>query len=127
LTITNDLGFRTFGYADDIVIIVQGKFADAVMEIMHEALNVVTKWAVKEGLSINPQKTAIVPFTNRRKMKGLGPLKLYGKELTVLDKVKYLGVILDSKLNWNQHLQKTINKTQNTFVIVRRTWEKMGS
>jgi len=26
LTITNDLGFSTFGYADDIVIIVQGKF-----------------------------------------------------------------------------------------------------
>jgi hypothetical protein len=99
LTITNDLGFRTFGYADDIVIIVQGKFADTVMEIMQEALNVVTKWAVKEGLIINPQKTAIVPFSNRRKAKGLGPLKLYGKELTLLDKVKYLGVILDSKLN----------------------------
>ena len=27
LTVTNDLGFNTFGYADDIVIIVQGKFA----------------------------------------------------------------------------------------------------
>jgi len=27
LMITNDLGFSTFGYADDIVIIVQGKFA----------------------------------------------------------------------------------------------------
>jgi retron-type reverse transcriptase len=26
LTATNDLGFSTFGYADDIVIIVQGKF-----------------------------------------------------------------------------------------------------
>jgi hypothetical protein len=27
LVATNDLGFSTFGYADDIVIIVQGKFA----------------------------------------------------------------------------------------------------
>jgi hypothetical protein len=27
LTITNDLGFCTYGYADDIVIVVQGKFA----------------------------------------------------------------------------------------------------
>jgi len=46
LTITNNLGFSTFGYADDIVIIVQGKFAHAVREIMQEALNVVVKWAV---------------------------------------------------------------------------------
>jgi len=26
----------------------------------------------------------------------------------MLDGVKYLGVILDSKINWNQHLQKII-------------------
>jgi len=27
LTVTSDLGFSTFDYADDIVVIVQGKFA----------------------------------------------------------------------------------------------------
>jgi hypothetical protein len=43
LTITNDLGFNTFGYADDIVIVVQGKFAHTVREIMQEALNVVVR------------------------------------------------------------------------------------
>jgi len=37
LTITIDLGFNTFGYADDIVILVQGKFAHTVREIMQEA------------------------------------------------------------------------------------------
>jgi hypothetical protein len=28
-----------------------------------------------------------------------------------------VGVILDSKLNWNQHLQKIIRKTQTTFAL----------
>jgi hypothetical protein len=73
---------------------------------MQNALNVVVKWAVKEGLNISPHKTAIVPFTNRRKTEDLGRLTLHGKELKMLGKVKYLGVILDSKLNWNKHLQK---------------------
>jgi len=77
---------------------------------MQEALSVVVKWAVKEGLNISPHKTAIVPFTNRRNTEGLGPLTLYGKELTMLNRVKYLGVTLDSKLNWNQHLQKIKRK-----------------
>jgi len=87
---------------------------------MQEALNVVVKWAVKEGLNISPHKTAIVPFTNRRNTEGLGPLTLNGKELTMLDEVKYLGVTFDSKLNWNQHLQKIINKTQTTLAVVIR-------
>ena len=69
LAITNDLG-----YADDIIIVVQGKFAHTLREIMQEALNVVVKWAVKEGLNISPHKTAIVRFTNRRNTEGLGPL-----------------------------------------------------
>ena len=110
LTITNDLGFNTFGYAEDIVIVVQDKFAHTVTEIKQEALNVVVKWAVKEGLNISPHKTAILPFTNRKNTEGLGPLTLYGEELTMLYGFKYLGVILDSKLNWNQHLQKIIKR-----------------
>ena len=59
--------------------------------------------AVKEGLNNSPHKTAMVPFTNRRKIEGLGPLKLNVKGLKMLDDVKYLGVILDSRLTWNQH------------------------
>ena len=124
LVVTNDLGFSTFGYADDIVIRVQGKFAHSVREIMQEALNVVVKWAVKEGLNISPHKTAIVTFTNRRKSEGIGPFILHGKELKMLDEVKYLGLILDSKLNWNQHLQKIIRKAQTTFAVVRRVCGK---
>jgi hypothetical protein len=121
LTVTNDLGFRTFGYADDIVIIVQGKFANIVRELIQSALNMVAKWAVKDGLNISPHKTAMVPFTNRRKIEGVRPLKLHSKDLKMLDEVKYLGVTLDSRLNWNQHLQKIIRKTQTTFAVVRRT------
>jgi hypothetical protein len=88
LTTTNDLGFCTFGYADDIVIIVQGKFAHTVRELMQEALNVVVKWGVKEGLNISPHKTAIVPFTNKRKIEDLRSLILHGKELKMTREVK---------------------------------------
>jgi hypothetical protein len=62
----------------------------------------------EKGLNTSPHKTAIVPFTNKRKIEDLGPLTLHGMELKMLGEVKYLGVILDSKLNWNQQLQKII-------------------
>jgi hypothetical protein len=124
LAVTNDLGFSTFGYADDIVIIVQGKFANTVRELMQSALKMKVEWAVEKGLNISPHKTAIVPFANRRTIEGLRPLKLLGKEFKISEDFKYLGVILDSRLTWNQHLQKIIRKTQITFGILRRTCGK---
>jgi len=70
LTFPNDLGFNTFTYAVDIVILVQGKIEHTVREIMQGAKNLVFKWAGKEGLNVSPHKTAIVPFTNRRNTQG---------------------------------------------------------
>jgi retron-type reverse transcriptase len=56
---TNDLG-----YADVIIIIiVQGKFTHTVRELMQRSLDIVVKWAIKEGLNLSPHKTTIVPFT----------------------------------------------------------------
>jgi hypothetical protein len=124
LVITNDLGFRTFGYADDIVIIVQGKFEHTVRELMQSALDAVVNWVVKEGLNINPHKATIVSFTNRRIVRDSRPITLLGKELVMMGEVKYLGVILDSKLNWNHHLQKIIRKSMTTFTVVRRMYGK---
>ena len=99
------------------MIIAQGKFAHAIRDVMQQALNAVVKWAAKEGLNISLQKTAIIPFTKRKKTEGLGPLELHGKELVMLDEVKYLGVILDSKINWNKHLQKAIRKHTNHLCV----------
>jgi hypothetical protein len=101
LAVINDQGFCAMDYADNIVIIVQGKFTHMVRELMQAALNEEVKWTTKEGVSISPPKTVVIPFTNRRNKEGFGPLTLLGSQLQLLDGVKYLGVFLDSKLNWN--------------------------
>jgi hypothetical protein len=123
--VLNDQGFKTFGYADDIIIIVQDKFSHTVRVLMQAALNVVDKLTANEGLSFSPHKTAVVSFTNKRKLEGLGPLTLRGMQLHMLQEVKYLGVSLDSKLSWNQHVLKTARKAQTTFAVIRHTCGKI--
>jgi hypothetical protein len=83
--VTNDLGFKTFGYAEDIVINVQGKFRNSVRNVMQEALNVVAKWAAKTGLNIIPQKRAVVPFTKRKKTEGV--------RLLILQSFRFLHIV----------------------------------
>ena len=57
-------------------------------------------------------------------MEDLGPLTLHSWELKMLGEVKYLGLILDSKLNWNQYFQKITRKAVNTFAVARLMYGK---
>jgi Reverse transcriptase (RNA-dependent DNA polymerase). len=59
----------TLGYADDITILICGKFPNTVSELLQEALTTVQQWCYRNQLSINPQKMVIVPFT-RKSFKG---------------------------------------------------------
>ena len=59
----NTLGVGVVAYADDLVLLVKGKFPSTLAEVMEGALKVLNKWAIDCGLGINPQKTGLVLFT----------------------------------------------------------------
>lgn len=49
-------GFSCLGYADDLVIIVRGKFATPTVEPIEVALNITNDWCKRKELGINPGK-----------------------------------------------------------------------
>ena len=112
-------GFEVIGFADDIVVIVRGKYEHVIRDRLQHALNLTTMWCEKEGLSINPKKTNIIPFTRRKKLK-IPDLYLNGTRLELSLEVKYLGVTLDSKLNWNLHTDKVISKVTSALWISKK-------
>ncbi|XP_062710910.1 uncharacterized protein LOC134288974 [Aedes albopictus] len=114
-------GFEVVGFADDIVIIVRGKYDETVSERMQRALNYTHSWCIKEGLSINPSKVVIVPFTRRRKI-NLKAFRLGGIQIHPSDRVKYLGLILDAKLNWNAQIESVIGKATSAFWLCSKTF-----
>lgn len=116
-------GFEVVGYADDVVIIVRGKFEDVIFERMQLALDHTFSWCQREQLGINPSKTTIVPFTKRRKVQ-LRTLLRNETQLTCSKEAKYLGVILDSKLNWHSHLQTVVQKGLNSLWVCSRALGK---
>ncbi|XP_054282566.1 uncharacterized protein LOC128999863 [Macrosteles quadrilineatus] len=68
----------------------------------------------------------MVPFTRRRKLDGIGPLRLQGTVTELQNQVKYLGVILDRSLHWGPHLQKVTQRGKWSLMACRRmvsgTW-----
>lgn len=120
----NNEGYSSLGYADDLVILVEGKFSITIRERMQRALNVVNRWCSREGLKVSPPKTTLVPFTRRRKLEGLGPLFLNGGNLEMSGEVKYLGVIFDSKLTWTSHISKIKRKSEITLAVIRRMYDR---
>jgi ribonuclease HI len=121
----SDRGVSCLGYADDVVIVVQGKFGSSVSDIMNDALRHVALWCEKEGLSVNPSKTCLVPFTRRRNL-NLKDILFFGKKLECSTDVKFLGVIFDQHLNWGKHVDYCIKKAKRVFWCCRgsigRTW-----
>lgn len=117
------LGYEVIGYADDVVLTIRGKYDGTLSDRLQSALNCTLSWCEQQGLTINPNKTVIIPFTNRRKH-DLRPPTLKGTQLTFSKEVKYLGVILYQKLNWNAHLDYAIKKATTAIWACNRMFGK---
>jgi hypothetical protein len=71
---------------------------------MEHDLKMTHRWCKAKGLVVNPQKSNITTFTTKYKPKTIETLRLEGQEIAVTNTIKYLGILLDTKLNWKQHL-----------------------
>ena len=68
----NEAGYYSIGFADDIAIIIRGKFPSTVSEVLQNSLKRLENCFNRTKLSGNPNKTTIVPFN---RLKNKGPIK----------------------------------------------------
>lgn len=121
-------GFHVVAYADDLAILVSGKFIGTLCERMNRAMKIIEQWCAENNLTVNPSKTTLMRFTNmtsERKLR-MSPIKLFGREIEKVDEFKYLGIILDPKLNMGAHIKRTEGKALKALwaarAMVKRTW-----
>jgi hypothetical protein len=115
-------GNRVFsqGYADDICLLAVGKFPNMVSGLIQWTLLTVETWCNEVGVSVNPDKTGLTAFTRKRKLPGFFEPQFFGVKLSLSVSVKYLGVILDSRLTWREHVDVMMRKTHNLLWACRR-------
>jgi len=79
LSLLEEAGTKVVAYADDVVILLQGKFP----QTLETALSTLSRWTAVCGLGVNPEKTELVPFTRKNTIPNLILPKLHQTRLTL--------------------------------------------
>lgn len=102
-----DLAF----YADDTAFMCSARRHRTVFQSLQNYLNIYSHWLRKWRVKVNADKSAAVIF-HKYAISPPGRLLLNNDPIPWADNYKYLGVILDSKLNWRPQIADLIRKSK---------------
>ena len=99
----------TFGnlklYADDTTLHFTGINVDVVVDGLSRALSEISLWCRNNKLTIHAEKSEAMIIAHRAFCGPIRPIKLGDMILDVVYETRCLGVIIDSQLSWNSHLE----------------------
>ena len=98
-------------YADDTVLYLANMNFVNTVNHMQEDMISISNWCTQNGIHMNVDKTCSMLFGNLKRVRDLPPfeVKVEGEVLKWVNCYKYLGITLDSQLNYNKHIQKIIS------------------
>ena len=100
-------------YADDTSILLSGS------DLQKLELELISEWPKANKLTLNIDKTYYMVFhRGRRKFKNNIQLVINDMKIRETKIIKYLGVIIDSKLNWIDHITYVKNKVAKGIGII---------
>lgn len=113
--------FKLCVYADDTAIFCRGKSCSLVQKELQLALNKILAWIDDNRLTLNVKKTKCMLIGTQSKVKNK-KLEMYvnTNKLEQVNEFKYLGLIIDSCLRWNCHINTLCNKLSRTIGYIRR-------
>ena len=117
-------------FADDTNIFVVGENEETAFENANLVLHTINTYMFQNLLNLD--KSLYMHFRPnlniserltcaRSRPYGSEPaLKIFGHKLKKVDKVKFLGVIIDDKLNWEAHIEYLKAKLNLSIIMIKR-------
>jgi hypothetical protein len=103
-----------FGFVDDTTLVTWGATATENCIRLEEAHDKCAVWARRHGAKFAPDKYQIMHFTRKRKHPQedlAATVRINGVPAELMPKcIKILGIWVDSKLQWKEHILKARNK-----------------
>ena len=99
-------------YADDTVVMLAASDINELIAKMQEDIRKIDTWLKENKLQLNTKKTNYIIFNKHKQYNPdrIPTISLDNNIITNVTETKYLGLIIDNKLNWHQHIHKIKNK-----------------
>lgn len=97
-------------FADDTAVLARHKKNIAARNLVQDHLNSIDAWFQKWKIKTNPSKCIAITFNKAHSTPTIPQLEVNKHKLNWANEAKYLGVILDKKLNYSKHVKSKILK-----------------
>lgn len=111
-------GCRLLAYADDATLIVEGNSQSELLQRANSALRHINDWGLSSRLSFSPQKTKAIFL--KGKLKRPPRLRFNDVLLPYHSRVLHLGVLLDGKFKFKDHIIYILDRARKSFYRISR-------
>lgn len=118
-------GVTAIGFADDLALVVLGEDEEELMHRADESLRCIDNWMRDHHLELAPQKTEAVILKGKRKRDGVY-FRLRNTEIKPTNSVKYLGITIDQKMTFGEHIAGALEKAEKKVASLTRLMPNIG-
>ena len=105
-------------FADDTTLSFSHKNEDTLILTLNNELDHVSKWLRNNKLLLNTNKTHMMIFTKRNIDTPKYKVYLNGSEISIVSNTKFLGIQIDNKLSWNDHVNYISKKVSRNVGVL---------
>ena len=106
-------------YVDDLCIFYSDKSTERMQMKLQQAIDQLSQNALNLGFRFSPLKTQAMHFCRLRNPHTDPNLFINGSPITYKNRITFLGIMFDSKLNWKPHIQNTAAKCKLVINAMR--------
>ena len=113
-------------YADDTTLLVNEYHLPSLIRKIESELKNINKWVLSNRLILNISKTKFMVFTNKHNS-SIMQLRFNDMTIDRVDQHNFLGVLIDSKLNFKYHIQYICSKVYKAVEVLFKLSSYMPS
>ena len=113
-------------FADDTTLFYGSKNLQELSEVVNNELSKMIEWLNASRLSLNIDQTNFMIFRPKGKKASCPTIHINGSSIQEVDDAKFLGIIIDNKLNWIEHIKcisRKIAKGTGIIIKARKSFE----